>query len=90
LREPTGADMIVVNDFIIKERKTKGEANSYMLSLMLLNKVIKDAPFENNMETLKSLPVKLLTYLSDEVGKMMSPLVKSDENASPPTTEEEK
>lgn len=89
IREPTGADMIAVNDFVIREKKVKGEANSYMVSLVLLNRVILDAPFDKKIETLKELPVKLLTYLSDEVGKMMSPLAKKDEPVSPLTTEEE-
>lgn len=90
LREPTGADMIAINDHILKEKKVKGEANSYMVSLILLNRVLIDAPFDKSVESLKGLPVKLLTYLSDEVGKMMSPLAKNEETNSLPTTEEEK
>jgi hypothetical protein len=89
IREPTGSDMIAVNDYIIKEKKTKGDYNSYMTSLILLNRVIQDAPFDKKVDTLKDLPVKLLTYLSDEVGKMMSPLAKKEEKASSETTEEE-
>jgi hypothetical protein len=89
VKEPTGADMIAVNDFMIKDRKAKGEANTYMASLILLNRVITEAPFDNKIDTLKSLPTKLLTYLSDEVGKMMSPLPKKEETASSETTDEE-
>jgi hypothetical protein len=89
LREPTGADMIAVNDFVIKERKTKGEANMYLVSLVLLNRVIMAAPFDKGLETLKTLPSNLLTHLSDEVGKMMSPLAKNEEKVSSPIIEEE-
>jgi hypothetical protein len=90
LREPTGADMIAINDFIIREKKNKGEANTYMVSLILLNKVITESPFDKSVDSLKGLSVKLLTCLSDEVGKMMSPLPKKDENLSSETIEEEK
>jgi hypothetical protein len=89
LRDPTGADMLALNEFIIKDKKTRGEANNYMVSLILLNRVIMDAPFDKSIETLKTLPAKLLTYLSEEVGRMMSPLAKKDENLSSPTIEEE-
>jgi hypothetical protein len=89
LREPTGADMIALNDAIIKEKKTKGEANQYRINLMLLSRVITEAPFDKKLETLETLPTKLLTYLSEEVGQMMSPLAKKDENPSSLTIEEE-
>jgi hypothetical protein len=90
LREPTGADMVAINEFIIKDRKTKGEANMGMVSLFLLNRVITEAPFDKSIDSLKALHMRLLTYLSNEVGKMMSPLPEKEESLLSETIEEEK
>jgi hypothetical protein len=76
IRDPTGADMIAVNDFIIKERKEKGEANTFKASLILLSRVIEDAPFDKKVGTLQELPLRLLTYLDEEVTKLITPLPK--------------
>jgi hypothetical protein len=81
IREPTGADMIAVNDFIIKERKNKGEVNTMMASLVLLNRLIEDAPFDKKIETLKELPLKLLKYIDAEVEEMINPLPKTSEES---------
>ncbi len=81
LREPTGADMIAVNDFIIKEKKNKGEVNTMMASLVLLSRLIEDAPFDKKTDTLKELPLKLLRYLDTEVEEMINPLPKTSEES---------
>jgi len=81
VREPTGADMIAVNDFMIKEKKTKGEVNQMMASLFLLGRLIEDAPFDKNIETLKGLPLRLLRYLDSEIEGMINPLPKTSEES---------
>ena len=81
LREPSGADMIAVNDFMIRERKAKGEVNQMMASLVLLSRLIEDAPFDRKVDTLKELPLRLLKFLDKEVEEMINPLPKSSEES---------
>jgi hypothetical protein len=79
VREPTGSDMVAVNEFIIKERKAKGDVNQMMASLVLLSRLIEDAPFDRKVDTLKELPLRLLKYLDKEVEEMINPLAKTSE-----------
>jgi len=81
LREPSGADMIAVNDFMIRERKAKGEVNQMMASLVLLSRLIEDAPFDKKVDTLKELPLRVLKFLDREVEEMINPLPKSSEES---------
>lgn len=81
LREPSGADMIAVNDFMIRERKAKGDVNQMMASLVLLSRLIEDAPFDKKVDTLKELPLRLLKLLDKEVEEMINPLPKSSEES---------
>jgi hypothetical protein len=81
LREPSGADMIAVNDFMIRERKAKGDVNQMMASLVLLSRLIEDAPFDKKVDTLKELPLRLLKFLDKEVEEMINPLPKSSEES---------
>jgi hypothetical protein len=78
IREPIGSDMVAINDFIIKEKKEKGEANAYKVSLLLLSRVIVEAPFDKSVASLQEQPLSLLTYLDEEVTKMISPLAKKE------------
>jgi len=79
LREPTGTDMVAVNDYINKEKKSKGEVNAMMASLVLLSRVIEDAPFDKTPNTLQTLSLRLLRFLVKQVEDMIDPLPKSEE-----------
>jgi hypothetical protein len=82
LRDPTGGDMVSVNEWMIKERKVKGEVNQMMASLVLLNKVIDEAPFDKSVDNLKTLPMRLLNMMDKEITAMINPLPKTSEETS--------
>lgn len=81
LREPTGADLVAMNAFMIKDKKVNGEANTYMASLVLLSRVIEEAPFDKKVDTLEKLSSRLLNYLNVNVAEMMGPLPKEKEES---------
>lgn len=79
IREPTGEDMISATDFMLKEKKEKGDINPIRGTIFLLSKLIVEAPFDTSVNTLKALPYKLLDHLSVEVNGMISPLEEKSE-----------
>jgi len=80
MKEPTGTDMLAVTDFMNRDKKSNGgEPNMLKASIYLLSLIIKDAPFATDVNSLSNLPFKLLNYLADEAGELISPLPKKNE-----------
>lgn len=85
LKEVTGGDIMFLNRYVKQEKKKGEEPDAFTLDLMLLNRIIDYAPFENNMATLQAQPLKLLLALTKEVEKAVAPLEQKMPSDSPMT-----
>ena len=68
LKDPTPRDMIAVAEYAKKDKDDLSQG------LFLLSKLIIDAPFDKGIETLKDLPMSLVTHMTLEAEEMVLPL----------------
>jgi hypothetical protein len=68
LKDPTPRDMIAVAEYA---KKDKDELTQ---GLFLISRLILHAPFDSSIESLKDLPMSLITHITMESEEMVLPL----------------